>query len=169
VRLEPDDDSGLSAEIVLGAFADDEAIAEAGANIINLGQAEGNMFAEGQVEAAADDEIERRVIGQLTEVDAFSLGGAGVIDVAENIVVSSSDHNFREGFEALHAKTDDWTDGVGEHGAADGQLAIREAVAALSAGGHGNVLRVGAVILKFGFEADVLEEVIGDGHAAAVQ
>ena len=119
-RLEPDDDSGLSAEIVLGAFADDDAITEAGANIINLGHAEGNMFAEGQVEATADDEIKRSVIGQLTEVDAFSLGGAGVIDVAENIVVGSSDHNFREGLEALHAKTDDWADGIGEYGAADG-------------------------------------------------
>src|SRR5580693_9958802 len=118
--LEAEDDSGLSAEIVLGAVADDEAIAEAGADVINLHEAERNMFAEGQVEAAADDEIKSGVVRQLAEVDALSLCGAGVVDVAVNIIVGSSDHNFRKGLEMLHVKAQNRANRVREHAAAHG-------------------------------------------------
>src|SRR5208282_5021070 len=95
-RLEFDDDSGLGAEIVLGAVADYGGIAEAGANPVNVNGAEGDVFAEGDVETAADGEVEGTVVRDSTKVDTFALDGAVVVEVRVKIVVHPPEHNLRK-------------------------------------------------------------------------
>ena len=160
--LELDDDSGLKAEIVLGAIADDQAVAEAGVNEINLGQAEGDAIAEGEVQAAAGDEVEGVVVRQLAEVDAFTLVGAVVVDVLVNIVVGSAEHDFGKWLEAFESEAQDGADGVSEHVPAGRKSAIGLAIAALGVGWHRNILRMTAVVRKFGFEADAMIEEISE-------
>ena len=168
-RLEFENDSGLDAEIVLSAVADHNGVAEAGMNPINLDGAEGDVFAERDVEAAAEDPVEGVVVRQSAQVDTFALGGATVEDIRVDIVVSSAEHNLRERQDALDTEAQDRANGIGEQIAVNGQSAIGLAIAALGVRGHGNELRVAAVVRKLGFEADVFEEEIAQGCAAAVE
>src|SRR5580658_5290278 len=110
-RLELDNDSGLGAKIILGAVADYGGIPKTSANVINFDGAEGNVFAEGNVEAAADDEVEGIVVRQSAEVDTFALDGATVEDVRVDIVVCSAEHKLRKRQDALEVEVQDRADG----------------------------------------------------------
>ena len=106
-RLEFDDYSGLGAEIVLGAVADYGGIAEASANPRNVYGAEGDVFAERDVEAAPENEVEGIVVRQFAEVETFALGGAAIEDIRVDIVVSSAEHKLRKRQHALEVKAQD--------------------------------------------------------------
>ena len=113
--LEFEDDSDLGAEIVLGAVADYGGIAEAGANPININGAEGDVFAEGKVETAADGEVEGIVVRDSAKVDTFALDGALVVEVRVKIVVHPPEHNLRKRQDALKFEAQDGASGVGVH------------------------------------------------------
>ena len=119
-RLELEDDTGLDAEIALGAVADDEAVAEAGMNVSNVDGAEGDVFAKRNVEAAAEDGVEGVVVRQSAEVDTFSLGGAAVEDIRIDIVVRPSEHKLRKRQDALEVEAQDRANRVGEQIAVNG-------------------------------------------------
>ena len=119
-RLEFDDDSGLGAKIILGAVADYGGIPKTSANVINFDGAEGNVFAEGNVEAAADDQVEGIVVRQSAEVDTFALGGAAVEYIRVDIVVSSAEHKLRKRLDALEVEAQDRANGVSEQVAVNG-------------------------------------------------
>lgn len=113
-RLEFDDDSGLDAEIALGAIADYDGIAEAGMNVSNVHGAEGDVLVEGDVEAAAEDEVEGVVVRQPAEVDTLALHRAAIEDIRVNIVVSSAEHKLRKRQDALEVEADDRANRVSE-------------------------------------------------------
>lgn len=113
-ELEFDDDSGLDAEIALGAIADYDGIAEAGMNVSNVDWAEGDVLVEGDVEAAAEDEVEGVVVRQPAEVDTLALRRAAIEDIRVNIVVSSAEHKLRKRQDALEVEADDRANRVSE-------------------------------------------------------
>jgi hypothetical protein len=168
-RLEFEDDSGLGAKIALGAVADYDGVAEAGMNVINFDGAEGDVLAERDVEAAAEDEVEGIVVRQSAEVDTFALGGAAVEDIRVDIVVCSAEHKLRKRLDALEVEAQDRANGVSEQVAVNGQSAIGLAIAALGIRGHSDDLPVAAVVRELGFEADVFEEEVSKGYAAAIE
>jgi len=118
--LELNDDSGLGAEIVLSAVADYGGIAEAGVNVINLDGAESDVFFERDVETAAEDPIEGVVVRQSAEVNAFALGGAAIVDIRVDIVVSAAEQKLRKRQDALDAEAHDRANSVSEQVAVNG-------------------------------------------------
>lgn len=119
-RLEFEDDSGLGAKIALGAVADCGGVAEAGMNVSNVNWAEGDVFTERDVEAAAENEIEGIVVRQFAEVETFSLGSATIEDIRVDIVVSSAEHKLRKRQDALEVKAQDRANRVSEQVAVNG-------------------------------------------------
>jgi hypothetical protein len=119
-RLEFEDDSGLGAKIALGAVADCGGVAEAGMNVSNVNWAEGDVFTERDVEAAAENEIEGIVVRQFAEVETFSLGSATIEDIRVDIVVSSAEHKLRKRQHALEVKAQDRANRVSEQVAVNG-------------------------------------------------
>jgi hypothetical protein len=119
-RLEFEDDSGLGAKIALGAVADCGGVAEAGMNVSNVDWAEGDVFAERDVEAATENEVEGIVVRQFAEVETFALGGAAIEDIRVDIVVSSAEHKLRKRQHALEVKAQDRANRVSEQVAVNG-------------------------------------------------
>jgi len=104
----------------LRAVADDQAVAEAGMNVSDVNGAEGDVLAERDVEAAAEDVVEGIVVRQPAEVDTFALGGAAVEDVRVNIVVRPAEQKLGKRQDALEVEAQDRADRVGEQVAMDG-------------------------------------------------
>ena len=119
-RLEFEDDSGLGAKIALGAVADCGGVAEAGMNVSNVDWAEGDVFAERDVEAATENEVEGIVVRQFAEIETFALGGAAIEDIRVDIVVSSAEHKLRKRQHALEVKAQDRANRVSEQVAVNG-------------------------------------------------
>ena len=66
-------------------------------DVINLDGAEGDVFLEGDVEAAAEDPGEGIVVGLFAEVHAAALIVAGGVDLGEAAIVGAAEHDFDEG------------------------------------------------------------------------
>lgn len=168
-QLKFDNDAAEVAEAGLGGFGGGEAVAETGVDVVHLRGADGDVFFERYVHAAAEDPGEGVVVGLFAEVDAAALVVAGVVDFRVAAIVRAAEHDLHERPGEFHMEAHDGAGGVGEGIGFDGERTRGESAARSTAGGHGEIEGVGAVILKIRFDADVLVEEIGDGSAAAVQ
>src|SRR5215469_2588272 len=153
--LEPELHPGLEAEVALAVVAAGEIVAEAGEVIIGIDEADGELGANRDVNATADGHRKSVVAGGL---------GAANSDVSAairvEIAVCSAEKYFGERFQLSCAVLDLRTKHVGE------KIALRTT---RNGGARFGALRVAAIALQIGCEAEPLGHIEGSLSTAAVE
>jgi hypothetical protein len=120
--LKPELNAGLIAEVALVVVACCKGIAKAGQKIVKLLRPDGDLRGGRDVDAAADDEVERIVARGLT-CDQATAGCATFIQISIEIAVGSAEQSLNKWLERLSAEFYDWTDIVGEQIHLSGDMA----------------------------------------------
>jgi len=166
VHLELNYNSGLVAEVALVVVATRERITKARQKIVNFHWADGEAFVDGNVDAAADDEIKCVVAGALAGDDA-ALRNAVLVKIPVEIAVRSAEKSLNEWLKMLHADFCDRTNVVGE------QITLSRngtrPLLAIRARGYLKGSCIAAVALKLSQDSHVLAEIVRDRSTASVQ
>jgi len=110
-RLEAELNTGLVPEVALVVVAMREVIAKAGQEIVKLCRPYGEVFAQRNVDASADDKIKRIVAGRRAEIRAAR---AELVNISVEIAVSSTEQGLNKWLNMRSAEFYDRTNVVGK-------------------------------------------------------